>query len=310
MQAESPAIVFSSSQHERIPDQYIVVFNDDVSDVAGRANGLMLAHGGRVDKTYTRAIRGFAARMSAHAAAALAREPGIALVEQDQTYSASGTQTSATWGLDRIDQSTLPLDGSFTYPATGSGVNVYIIDSGIRRTHSQFGGRVVPAFSSIADGYGADGCNWHGTHVAGTIGGVTVGVAKSATLYSVRVLDCTGSGTASGIIAGIDWVTANFRAPAVANVSISGGYSATVNAAVQNSINAGVTYVIAAGNAASDACGYTPASVAAALTVAASTNTDVRAGFSNWGGCVDLFAPGSSINSAWNTDDYAMGLSN
>jgi subtilisin family serine protease len=293
-----------------VPGQYIVIFKDGVGDVATRARGLADANGGQVLETFDRALHGFSARMSAQAAEALQSDPSVAFVEADQAVTtAGGVQVGAPWGLDRIDQASSTLDGNFAYPSLGAGVNAYVIDAGIRRTHTQFGGRVVPDFDAVGDGYGPDGCHWHGTHVAGIVGGSTYGVAKGVTLHSVRVADCTGATVVSQVIAGVDWVTANHTGPSVALLSLSTGYSSTLNAAVASSINAGVAYVVAAGNnAGADACNYSPASVANALTVAAITGQDAQTTYTNVGSCVDLYAPGTQIYGPVNTDDNAVAL--
>ncbi|HEX6576377.1 MAG TPA: S8 family serine peptidase [Gemmatimonadaceae bacterium] len=304
-----PAAQLQSST-KKIPDQYIVVFDESVRDVRGRAAALAAASGGDVRFVFSSAIRGYSTHMSAQAAAAIAQHPGVEYVEQDGEVVADDTQSAASWGLDRIDQSSLPLNGSYSFAAAGSGVSVYIVDTGIRPTHSEFGGRASAGFSAISDGYGATGCNYHGTHVAGTVGGATVGVAKAAKLVSVRVLDCEGSGTISQVIAGLDWIIANRTLPAVANMSLTGTVSLSLNDAVQRLINSGVTVTVAAGNSGVDACSYSPASVAAALTVAATMNTDERAFYSNYGTCVDLFAPGNAIYSAMDQSDYAYGNAN
>jgi aqualysin 1 len=213
------------------------------------------------------------------------------------------TQSNPPWGLDRIGQRNLPLNAGYSYTTTGAGVNVYVIDTGIRRTHAQFGGRAFAGFDAF--GGNTNDCNGHGTHVAGTIGGSTFGVAKGVRLFAVRVLSCSGSGSTSGVIAGVDWVTANHIDPAVANMSLGGGMSTALDTAVRNSIGAGVTYSIAAGNSDTNASNSSPARVAEAITVGATTRNDVRSSFSNFGSVVDIFAPGSSIQSAWITSDTA-----
>lgn len=291
-----------------IPGQYIVVLKDEQTsraNVRPVVDGLARQSGARVTHVFENTIRGFAASMSATAAAALARNPRVRYIEQDSERFIVGTQSGATWGLDRIDQRDRPVTGTYTYETVAANVDVYVIDTGIRATHTEFGGRVSTGFTAINDGNGTNDCNGHGTHVSGTIGGATFGVAKSVTLHAVRVLDCSGSGSTSGVIAGLDWVTANRTLPAVANMSLGGGASTALDDAVRRSVGAGVTYAIAAGNSNADACGSSPARVSQALTVGSSTSGDVRSSFSNFGTCVDLFAPGSSIMSAWSTSDTA-----
>jgi aqualysin 1 len=289
-----------------IAGQYIVVYKDDAPP---RPEGIMnlVADGdARVLYEYRSALKGAVLRGVDDAElAALRADPSVAYVEQDQVMSKSATQTGATWGLDRIDQRALPLSTTFTYTATGTGVRAYILDTGIRFSHTDFGGRAVAGFDAIGDGQNGNDCDGHGTHVAGTVGGTTWGVAKGATLVAVRVLDCNGSGTTSGVIAGVDWVRANHVKPAVANMSLGGGASTTLDNAVANAVAAGVTFVVAAGNSNRDACNFSPARTGVAITVGATTSTDARASYSNFGSCLDLFAPGSSITSAWFTSNTA-----
>lgn len=282
---------------EVIPNQYIVVFHESVADPAGLGRALAAESGAELLYTYTSAVKGFAARMPGGSATALARNPNVAYVEQDQVMRASTTQSNATWGLDRINQRYLPLDGSYTYTYTGSGVRAYIIDTGTDAGHSEFEGRA----QNVYDAFGGNGndCNGHGTHVAGTVGGKTYGVAKKVYIRGVRVLDCSGSGSTSGIIAAVDWIRVNRINPAVANMSLGGGYSSTLNSAVNNLSSSGVFVAVAAGNSNADACNYSPASASSAYTTAASTSSDYKASYSNYGSCVDSYAPGSSIKSAW-----------
>jgi len=286
-----------------IPDSYIVVLKQSTT-ARGAQDGLARKFGGKVRQNFGAALNGFEATMSESAARRLAAHRSVAYVEQNQVVSIAGTQTGATWGLDRIDQRNRPLNGTFTYPRDAANVTAYIIDTGIRFAHTDFGGRATSGYDAV-DGGSADDCNGHGTHVAGTVGGTQYGVAKAVRLVGVRVLNCSGSGTNAGVIAGVNWVTQNARKPAVANMSLGGGASTALDNAVANSISSGVTYALAAGNSNANACRTSPARVASAITVGATTNTDARSSFSNYGTCLDIFAPGSSITSAWSTSNTA-----
>lgn len=289
---------------QTIPGRFIVTLREGASPAA-----VAREHGVAPDFVYSTVLNGFAGAMSDAARDGLLNDARVSRVEPDGIATASTTQLNATWGLDRTDQRPLPLDGSYSYTNTGSGVNAYIIDTGIYFAHPDFTGRATSGFDAV-DGGSADDCNGHGTHVAGTVGAETWGIAKDANLIAVRVLDCGGSGTWSGVIAGMDWVAANHVKPAVANMSLGGGANTSVDNATKNMIASGVATAVAAGNGnmggvAQDACKYSPARVAEAMTIGATTKTDAKTSWSNYGNCVDWFAPGASITSTWHNADYS-----
>lgn len=297
---------------ETIPGQYIVALKDGSlvsGGVSAQTTASLLGALGlssadaQVRHVYSAAFQGFAAQLKGEALEKLRRDARVAYIEQDQVMrvvpqgeggiGTQATQSNATWGLDRIDQRNMPLNGTYVYNRTGSGVTAYVVDTGIRTTHTQFGGRARAGYTAINDGRGSSDCNGHGTHVAGTVGGSTHGVAKSVSLVAVRVLDCNGSGATSGIIAGLDWIRTNRRGASVANMSLGGGASSSLDTATNNLWNSGVTVVVAAGNENQNACNVSPARASGVITVASSTSSDARSSFSNYGSCVELFAPGS-----------------
>lgn len=303
--APAEAAVLAVPGAEVVPDSYIVVLKP------GKVSRTVAAeHDATVLRAYTRAFNGFAATLTAREARRLAADPDVAFVQPNVIHRISATQANPpSWGLDRIDQRNRPTDAAYTYSTTASNVRAYVIDTGIRTTHTDFGTRATSGFDAV-DGGTADDCHGHGTHVAGTVGGTAHGVAKGVQLIAVRVLACDGSGTTAQVAAGIEWVTANAVKPAVANMSLGGSADTVLDNAVSASIASGVSYSIAAGNGflglfALDACTQSPARVATAITVSATNSNDAKQSWANRGTCVDVFAPGISITSAWATGDTA-----
>ncbi|HEU5474252.1 MAG TPA: S8 family peptidase [Actinophytocola sp.] len=302
--AVAEGTVLGADSANAIPGSYLVVFKDGAGVAA---QGMTAKYGGAVKAVWTDALNGYAANMTEREAKRIAADPSVAFVEQDQVFSLTVDQLNPpSWGLNRIDQRALPLDNRYTHNTTASNVTAYIIDTGIRTTHTTFGGRAVWGTNTTGDGNNTD-CNGHGTHVAGTVGGSQYGVAKGVRLVAVKVLTCSGSGSTTGVVSGINFVTQQHAAgaPAVANMSLGGGASTAIDNAVRTSITDGVTYAIASGNSNANACNFSPARVTQAITVNASTQTDARASFSNFGTCTDIFAPGQGITSSWSTSNTA-----
>ncbi|QNP65110.1 S8 family peptidase [Streptomyces genisteinicus] len=291
-----------------VKGSYIVTLDESAAD-AGSSEGKALAaeYGAKIKRTFQSAVNGYSVQLSEAQAKKFAADPAVESVVQNRVFKITGTQPNPpSWGLDRIDQQSLPLNSSYTYPDPGGeGVTAYVIDTGVRISHSDFGGRASNGYDAIDNDNTAQDGHGHGTHVAGTVAGSSYGVAKKAKIVGVRVLDNSGSGTTEQVVAGIDWVTQNAVKPAVANMSLGGGVDSVLDEAVRNSIASGITYAVAAGNDGANAANYSPARVAEAITVGSTTSTDARSSFSNYGSSVDIFAPGSSIKSAWNTNDTA-----
>lgn len=314
------AKILSVESNKAIEDQYIVVFTTpsvlnvkDSKAVAAFANkqakALQNKHNVSITKEFGGVLNGVVINASAKQLKGLLNNPNIDYIEQDQvvtvtpTITASGDQANPTWGLDRVDQRNLPLNSNYHYDFDGTGVTAYVIDTGVRISHNEFGNRASHGYDFVDNDNDATDCNGHGTHVAGTIGGGEYGVAKNVNIVGVRVLGCNGSGSYSGVISGIDWVKNNASGPSVANMSLGGGVSQAVDDAVNNAVASGVSFVVAAGNDNSNACNYSPARAANAITVGSTTSSDARSSFSNYGNCLDIYAPGSSITSAWYNSD-------
>ncbi|MFG2192435.1 S8 family peptidase [Streptomyces sp. NPDC048639] len=307
--APAGGTIVGAGATDAVKGSYIVTLKQGSGLTSASAQGkkLVAAYGGTVQRTYRAALNGYAVRLDAAEARRLAADPAVDKVYQDKRVGIEATQDNPpSWGLDRIDQAALPLDQKYTYPdSAGSGTTVYVIDTGVRISHSDFGGRAADGYDAVDNDNTAQDGHGHGTHVASTAAGTAHGVAKSAKVVAVRVLNDQGSGTTAGVVAGIDWVTQNHSGPSVANMSLGGGADEALDTAVKNSVASGVTYAVAAGNWSADAEGYSPARVPEAITVGSTTNADGRSYFSNFGARLDIFAPGSDITGAWNTADDA-----
>ncbi|MFE6334548.1 S8 family serine peptidase [Streptomyces sp. NPDC057798] len=290
-----------------VAESYIVTLKPQARAASAEGRALAKKYGADIERTYTKALNGYAVDASAAEAKKFAADPAVASVVQNRTFSITATQPNPpSWGLDRVDQRNLPLNSSYTYPDTaGQGVTAYVIDTGVRITHSDFGGRASYGYDAVDNDNTAQDGHGHGTHVAGTVAGTAYGVAKKARVVGVRVLNNSGSGTTAQVVAGIDWVARNAVKPAVANMSLGGGADTAIDTAVRNAIASGVTFAVAAGNESTNASTRSPARVTEAITVGATTSSDARASYSNYGTVLDLFAPGSSITSAWSTSDTA-----
>ncbi|NDX01350.1 S8 family peptidase [Acinetobacter baumannii] len=305
----------SSQAKGIIKNQYIVILNKDAGPSKDFAQNIAKQHAGKVLQSYDTVLKGFAIYLSDTAGAAfieaMKKNPHVLSVESDTIVNIDATtQSNPDWGLDRIDQKALPLNSTYSYLQTGSGTTAYIVDTGILSSHQEFSGRVLSGYTAISDGNGTTDCNGHGTHVAGTVGGTTYGVAKNVNLVPIRILGCDGSGASSNVIAGLDWILKNGKKPAVVNMSLGGATSSSLDSAVENLYNNGYVMVVAAGNSNTDARTSSPARVSKAITVAATDNTDTRASYSNYGSCVDIFAPGSQINSSWIGSNTATKILN
>ncbi|HCW5091507.1 TPA: S8 family peptidase [Acinetobacter baumannii] len=305
----------SSQAKGIIKNQYIVILNKDAGPSKDFAQNIAKQHAGKVLQSYDTGLKGFAIYLPDTAGAAfieaMKKNPHVLSVESDTIVNIDATtQSNPDWGLDRIDQKALPLNSAYSYLQTGSGTTAYIVDTGILSSHQEFSGRVLSGYTAISDGNGTTDCNGHGTHVAGTVGGTTYGVAKNVNLVPIRILGCDGSGASSNVIAGLDWILKNGKKPAVVNMSLGGATSSSLDSAVENLYNNGYVMVVAAGNSNTDACTSSPARVSKAITVAATDNTDTRASYSNYGSCVDIFAPGSQINSSWIGNNTATKILN
>ena len=305
----------SSQAKGIIKNQYIVILNKDAGPSKDFAQNIAKQHAGKVLQSYDTVLKGFAIYLPDTAGTAfieaMKKNPQVLSVESDTIVNIDATtQSNPDWGLDRIDQKALPLNSTYSYLQTGSGTTAYIVDTGILSSHQEFSGRVLSGYTAISDGNGTTDCNGHGTHVAGTVAGTTYGVAKNVNLVPIRILGCDGSGASSNVIAGLDWILKNGKKPAVVNMSLGGATSSSLDSAVENLYNNGYVMVVAAGNSNTDACTSSPARVSKAITVAATDNTDTRASYSNYGSCVDIFAPGSQINSSWIGSNTATKILN